>query len=161
MEKFKKIIHYLIYTFIFLLPFQTRLIYKQGEINGSPWKYGTLSLYATEILLAIIFILGIVFFIKSFSKQKLKLSFNNYKPLLLLLIAILALVLHSFSSLNPEIAFYKLTYLTSATALGLIVISLKTDFKRMLFISFTIRNNTIRIISARDMSRKERKVYSL
>lgn len=37
----------------------------------------------------------------------------------------------------------------------------KTDFKRLLFISFTIRNNVIRVISARDMSRKERKVYSL
>lgn len=36
----------------------------------------------------------------------------------------------------------------------------KTDFERMLFISFTIRNNTIRVISARDMSRKERMAYN-
>jgi len=35
----------------------------------------------------------------------------------------------------------------------------KTDFGRMLFISFTVRNNNIRVISARDMSRKERKIY--
>ena len=36
----------------------------------------------------------------------------------------------------------------------------KTDGGRKLFIVFTIRENLIRIISARDMSRKERKVYS-
>lgn len=35
-----------------------------------------------------------------------------------------------------------------------------TDMKRFLFIAFTVRNNLIRVISARDMSRKEKKVYS-
>jgi len=34
-----------------------------------------------------------------------------------------------------------------------------TDAKRKLFISFTVRENLIRVISARDMSRKERKVF--
>jgi len=36
----------------------------------------------------------------------------------------------------------------------------RTDSKRNLFIAFTIRNKRIRIISARDMSRKEREVYN-
>ena len=35
----------------------------------------------------------------------------------------------------------------------------KTDFKRQLFIVFTIRNNLIRIISARNMSKKEKRSY--
>lgn len=35
----------------------------------------------------------------------------------------------------------------------------KTDDARALFIVFTIRNELIRIISARDMSKKERKIY--
>lgn len=35
----------------------------------------------------------------------------------------------------------------------------KTDTGRLLFIVFTIRNNKIRIISARDMSKKERRIY--
>ena len=34
-----------------------------------------------------------------------------------------------------------------------------TDLGRMLFIVFTIRDTKIRVISARDMSRKERKIY--
>ncbi|MFZ5806542.1 MAG: BrnT family toxin [Verrucomicrobiota bacterium] len=35
----------------------------------------------------------------------------------------------------------------------------KTDAKRLLYISFTIRSNRIRIISARDMSKEERRDY--
>ncbi len=35
----------------------------------------------------------------------------------------------------------------------------QTDADRKLFIAFTVRNKRIRVISARDMSRKEREVY--
>ena len=34
-----------------------------------------------------------------------------------------------------------------------------TNTDRLIFIAFTVRNNKIRVISARDMSRKERKFY--
>ena len=36
----------------------------------------------------------------------------------------------------------------------------KTDLKRTLFIAFAVRNSLIRVISARDMSRKEREVFN-
>jgi len=36
----------------------------------------------------------------------------------------------------------------------------QTDLKRTLFIVFTVRNNMIRVISARNMSRKERRAYN-
>jgi len=35
----------------------------------------------------------------------------------------------------------------------------KADQDRKLFIAFTIRNNLIRVISSRDMNKKERKIY--
>lgn len=35
----------------------------------------------------------------------------------------------------------------------------RTDSNRTLFIVFTIRKNLIRVISARDMNKKERKIY--
>jgi uncharacterized DUF497 family protein len=35
----------------------------------------------------------------------------------------------------------------------------RTDMDRRLFVVFTVRKNLIRIISARDMSRKERETY--
>jgi uncharacterized DUF497 family protein len=37
----------------------------------------------------------------------------------------------------------------------------QTDAARLLFVVFTIRGRLIRVISARDMSRKERRVYQL
>ena len=37
----------------------------------------------------------------------------------------------------------------------------QTDDERYIFIAFTMRNNHLRVISARDMNRKERKVYVL
>lgn len=36
----------------------------------------------------------------------------------------------------------------------------RTDSKRTLFIAFTVRSKQIRVISARDMSRREREVYN-
>lgn len=35
----------------------------------------------------------------------------------------------------------------------------RTDQNRLLFVVFTVRNNLIRVISARDMSKKERRIY--
>ncbi|EKE01631.1 MAG: hypothetical protein ACD_21C00087G0003 [uncultured bacterium] len=35
----------------------------------------------------------------------------------------------------------------------------KTDIERLLFAVFTIRNNLIRVISARDMNKKEKAIY--
>ena len=35
----------------------------------------------------------------------------------------------------------------------------QTDSKRLLFVVFAVRNKLIRVISARDMNRNERKVY--
>jgi uncharacterized DUF497 family protein len=35
----------------------------------------------------------------------------------------------------------------------------QTDAERLLFVVCTVRNNKIRVISARDMNRKERRVY--
>ncbi|MCK4914264.1 MAG: BrnT family toxin [Planctomycetes bacterium] len=35
----------------------------------------------------------------------------------------------------------------------------QTDDKRLLFVAFTFRRNFVRVISARDMSQKERKSY--
>ncbi|MEK7325816.1 MAG: BrnT family toxin [Chloroflexota bacterium] len=35
----------------------------------------------------------------------------------------------------------------------------QTDAGRRLFLAFTVRNQMMRVVSARDMSRRERKVY--
>lgn len=52
-----KIIKYGIYAVAFFLPVQTRLILRAGELNGGYFEYGTISLYAVDILLMAVFLL--------------------------------------------------------------------------------------------------------
>ncbi|MBI2444043.1 MAG: O-antigen ligase family protein [Candidatus Magasanikbacteria bacterium] len=56
----KKIISWLLLLFLFLLPWQTRFIYQPGSLNGGAWEYGTLSIYATELLLGLAILLALV-----------------------------------------------------------------------------------------------------
>jgi len=57
MDKLKKIIEFGFYLFLFLLPWQTRLIWHEAYLNGFVWEYGRFSLYGTEILLWLILLL--------------------------------------------------------------------------------------------------------
>ena len=56
-----RIIKYGIYALAFFLPVQTRLILRAGELNGGYFEYGTISLYAVDILLIVIFFLYLLF----------------------------------------------------------------------------------------------------
>ncbi len=60
MKFLDKTIEYGLYLLIFVLPWQTRLIVKAGEIDGGYFEYGTVSLYATDLLL--ISLLGLFLF---------------------------------------------------------------------------------------------------
>ncbi len=53
----KKIIAAGLYLFIFLLPWQTRLIWREATINGDVWEYGRFSLYGSEIFLWLVLLL--------------------------------------------------------------------------------------------------------
>jgi O-antigen ligase len=81
MKVLEKIIEYGLCLFIFLLPWQTRLILREGNLNGY-WEYGTFSIYATEILLWVIFLLTAIWWTKKKLKvksEKLKVSVKSSK----------------------------------------------------------------------------------
>ena len=59
-KKINLIVEYGLYLLAFILPLQTRLIIKAGEINGGYWEYGTISLYGTDIVLLLLLLLFIV-----------------------------------------------------------------------------------------------------
>ncbi|KKR99370.1 MAG: O-antigen polymerase [Candidatus Magasanikbacteria bacterium GW2011_GWC2_41_17] len=50
-------IEYLIYFFLFIIPWQTRLILRHGVLNGGNWEYGIVGIHGTEILLLVIVLL--------------------------------------------------------------------------------------------------------
>lgn len=51
---------YAVLVFLFLLPWQTRLLYGPAKLNGGFWEYGSVSLYATELLLWLIIFLYVI-----------------------------------------------------------------------------------------------------
>lgn len=97
MKVLEKIIEHVLYLFVFLLPWQTRLILREGNLNGY-WEYGTISIYATEVLLWAIFAMAAVWGVINklkIKKEKLKITIKNSK---LLFFCLLSFVFYAFIS---------------------------------------------------------------
>src|SRR3989338_7542924 len=52
-----RVVRYLLLLSVFLLPWQSRWIFKEELLNGSVFEYGRLSLSLIEILLILVFVL--------------------------------------------------------------------------------------------------------
>src|SRR3989344_5527063 len=65
MKSVERIIKWGLCLFIILLPWQTRLIFREAFLNGGVFEYGRLSLYASEIILLLILLLGLIRFRKA------------------------------------------------------------------------------------------------
>lgn len=115
MFSLKRIIEYLFYLFIFLLPWQTRLIYHQGNINGGNWEYGTFSLYATELLLGLIFVLIIILALKQIRLAGIKTNIQKLDILLISFFVFCALSI--IWSINAYLSWQHLIVLMEALAL--------------------------------------------
>lgn len=62
--KIKKILEYLLYVFVFLLPWQTRWIFKDAFINREVWEYGRMSIYSFDVIFIVLCIIYLVWYIK-------------------------------------------------------------------------------------------------
>jgi len=69
----KKVLEYLLYLFIFLLPWQTRWIISDPHINGNVWEYGRISLYSFDV----VFIILLILFLALSLSRRLILNFRN------------------------------------------------------------------------------------
>ena len=66
----QKIITYGRCLLAFLLPWQTRLIFRAGNVNGGYFEYGSLSVYGTDLLLLLLIFLLTCYEIILFQKGK-------------------------------------------------------------------------------------------
>jgi len=55
-NKLSKILEYLSYLFVFLLPWQTRWIFHEAIINGAVFEYGRMSLYAFDAVFIVLIV---------------------------------------------------------------------------------------------------------
>ncbi|KKR04072.1 MAG: O-antigen ligase-related protein [Parcubacteria group bacterium GW2011_GWC2_39_14] len=132
MLKLKKILEYLLYLFVFLLPLQTRFIYQEFLIKVQPFEYGRLSIYATELLLGLTIVLGLVFILMKFKSEKLKISFHKSKlRMILLIIGLISLGINILLATSHELSFYKATQIILAFCFFFLLLIIKPDFKRL------------------------------
>jgi len=117
----KKIKHYLLLAFIFLLPWQTRWIINSGSINNGYFEYGTISLYAVDILLIILFLLSL--------KQ---LKFNVPKKYFLFLVCGLGFIIANiFFSLSPRLTMFHWLWLIAAGFISILIYQSKLSWKKL------------------------------
>lgn len=125
----RKIFEWGIYLFVFLLPWQTRLIISQGHLDGSLWEYGTVSLYGIDILLFVLLILRILV-----GKQKEGFALFTHKNQKLWSFVI-GLLTISFLSIywaqDSGLALYGFIKLVEGVAIFWIIISSEFKFRNI------------------------------
>ncbi len=137
MNNLKKIVEYGLYLLAFLLPIQTRWIIKPGELNGGYWEYGTVGLYATDILLLIILFLFIFFKLQECKMQKSKCKvtiknlklFSNFYIWLFIVIIDLAIFISMFFAPNKLLAVYR--YGVFLLGIGLFWLIVSADYNKV------------------------------
>jgi len=118
---FEKAVTYGFYLFVFLLPWQTRWIWYEGVLNGQHWEYGSFSLYATDLLFFVIFILSLFLF----KNQQKKL--NHFWVLILgfFLISFVSI----FWSQDKEMSWYAIIKLGQAIVLFWLIAKIKVRWQ--------------------------------
>jgi O-antigen ligase len=103
MKKLNKLIEWVLYLFIFLLPWQTRLIVKEGFLNGGHWEWGTISFYALDFVFLFLFLL---FCSKVIFKRKEEKCHLPHKIFFLIVLFLVFSLIGVLMAENKEIAFY-------------------------------------------------------
>ncbi len=118
-----KIIYYLVALFLFLLPWQTRYIYQPAWLNSSYWEYGTLSLYATELLgWGIIVLCGLLLFLEVRNNKEVGLKNKIIPGVRYALPTLVILSFFIFHSLNFDLSLQWVVRAVQALCLGLILV---------------------------------------
>lgn len=106
------------YLFIILLPWQARYFIAPAFIQGSYWEYGTLSIYAADLLILALFILVLISILIN---QSIVHSRFPQGLGLFLLIWIVWLFLNTFMAVNPMVASFRLAPMLLASSCFLMV----------------------------------------
>ena len=137
MKTLKKLVEYGFYLFIFLLPWQTRLIWRDATLNGFTYEYGRASLYGTQILLWVLLLLGVVILFKtklpaaSVNQFLYHLSRPAGLIYCLLVGGLLVATLSILWAIDSDIALYRAVVLLQGGALFALVVHLPFRLERL------------------------------
>jgi O-antigen ligase len=125
MLRLKKIPEFLLYALVILLPWQARWIATPGVLNGEPWEYGTVSVYAIDLLIA--FFLVATSIAHMADRKRVQLALPHGIALFLLMVALLSM---HFAT-NQLSALFWYIKLAEGVALFFCVSSLRVRFDRL------------------------------
>lgn len=124
--KIEKICNYLLYGFVFLIPWQSRYIYKFLTLKGKFFEYGQLSFYFNEVFLFLL-IIFFLFYFKSQLNLKTKISFISKIIFLFLIVALISWA----GALNFSLYFYGLIKLIEAIVLYILISKLNFSYLKL------------------------------
>lgn len=125
---FDRVIEYLLYGFVFFLPWQTRWIFYNADLNGF-WEYGSGAVYAVEILLWIIFIIFAIykakqiFYLEKIDQQNIIVKKSSVIVIVFLLLAGVSI----FYSINKLTTILFFIHLAEAVGLYFLVKNIKLN----------------------------------
>ncbi len=77
----QRTIEWLLAIFIFLIPWQARWVIRAGELNGGFWEYGTIAVYATDVLFLIVLLLSGIWWVQQRKNHKSQAPNSKSPPL--------------------------------------------------------------------------------
>jgi hypothetical protein len=108
------------------IPFQTRFIVQQGTLGGEPWEYATVSVYALEILLLLLFAGALVLHLIDFDDD---IHFRNQTSILILILLVLFAVMGVVSAfMAPDRQVGVVAALRLIEGVGLVFLLFHTRF---------------------------------
>lgn len=131
MNKLAKIIEYLFYAFVFLLPWQTRWIWHYGRLGEEISQYLTFSLYGSEIILFILLILTLYYRLKNPDEDSHFLNLKIFNFYILIVLFFIVSTLSIFFAQDCQVAFYYLMKFLEGFALLIFIINFKFSYKKL------------------------------
>ncbi|MBU0596889.1 O-antigen ligase family protein [Patescibacteria group bacterium] len=130
----EKVLEYSLGLFLFLLPWQTIWIYREGILNGSKWQYGTLGIYGTEFLLWVSIILFIFWFYKKWQERLVKNEKFKFTKDRIFILSFLTFVLYVYLSslwaVDGEVAMGHAFHILEASLLFIMLYLGPLQFKQ-------------------------------
>lgn len=124
-------------VFLFLLPWQTRLIWQEGRLNGGVWEYGTLAIYATEILIWTIVLTRVVagFSLRSMRNLKATAAFVQFARIVqgwwLIAVGVGYVFLSALWAPAPRVALFGAFHAASALVAFCIIRNSSLGYKKI------------------------------
>ena len=126
---FNKFLEYSVYLIVFLLPIQTRLFLRSGEIGGRYSEYLTISLYGIDLLLFGVLIL----YLFDLKNKAIKIQINSFFSFTVVMGALEFVYFMSiFLGDDRSLAFY--TYTKFLLAIGLFWLIVKVNYKNFILL---------------------------